>query len=790
MIRPSRPPLRGGRQSRLLGVALGLMAGLAGSAPPAGVDQAGITSPLGWAPALIAASQIAPKPAPGVRYLETRSDRAISLGLEGLDHAHVTADPGRYRLSSPTDPHYREPLGATGAGSDQQVVGLKGNRQPLIEARLHPLFPYPLQPGQDYRLDISSAQGADGRPLGPALAAIPVSYHPERISGSIQVNQVGYASHAQKFAYLGNWLGTLGPLPLDAAQFEVIAVDTGKAIFTGEARLRARADPWSGNDVYEADFSALTRPGRFRLRVPGLGISHDFVIGPEVYEPVYRTVMRLFYASRNGIPILAPWADAGYERPAGGVLSRLDGVFHANVGTSPLGRGEAPGGRHPVSRGWFDAGDFGQYVVNAGPVWYQIGAALDIAPGNFRDGDLGIPESGNGLPDVLDELEWGMDWLLTMQDTEDGGVYSRIASATWDSVPPYRIDQPRLIFEKTTHATAVFAAAAAIHSRLLRDYRPERAATVLKAAEAAWDYLQSHPQWPAEGDRYQNPKGIHAGDYADSSAQDNLLWASAELYRTTGRQSYGEAYRRRAQDLKVDVTSNISFKDQGLAALWAYLMTADSSSDPVLYQQARGAFLAAADWRIREGEAHPFRAPTHHAIQWAGWGSFGRSTAATLPLLQAYHLTGKDSYRDWAWLTPNPQLGANPQGISYITGLGALSPRFPLSLLSKLDDVAEPLRGIPVHGPHYHLPALWAEMRAVNEGYFPPEKPSSPQPKDARDYADAYPVLRRYTDSDALPPMSEPTIAEYAQVGVAYGLLRDEGLGWSEKGEATRSAGR
>ncbi|MBP6582719.1 MAG: glycoside hydrolase family 9 protein [Chromatiaceae bacterium] len=773
-----------------LGIALGLAAGGACSALPPTRDQLGITSPLAWPPAVLAVSQIAPNPAAGVRYVETRSDRAITLGLDGLDHAQATADPQRYRLSSPTDPAYREPIGATGAGSDQQVVDLKANRQPMIEARLHLLFSQPLRPGHEYRLDVASAQGADGRPLGPALAALAFAYHPERLSGSIQVNQVGYAPQAKKYGYLGNWLGTLGALPLDLPPFEVIAVDSGQTVFAGEAKPRADADPWSGNNVYEVDFSALTTPGRYRLRVPGLGISDTFAIGPQVYEPVYRAVMRLFYHSRNGTPILAPWADAGYERPEGGVPARLDGVFHAAVGTSPLGRGEPAGGRHPVSRGWFDAGDFGQYVVNAGPVWYQIGAALDIAPGNFRDGDLDIPESGNGLPDVLDELEWGMDWLLTMQDPEDGGVYYRITSATWDSVPPYRIDQPRLIFEKTTHATAVFAASAAIHARLLRDYRPERASRVLKAAEAAWDFLQTHPQWPAEGERYRNPEGIRAGDYADSSALDNLLWASAELYRATGREVYRDAYRLRAKDLKVDPTANVSFKDQGQAALWAYLMTQDPSGDPVLDKQARGAILAAADWRIRQGEAHPFRAPTHQAIQWAGWGSFGRSTSSTLPLLQAYHLTGKDHYREWAWLTPQPQLGANPQGLSYITGLGARSPRFPLSLLSKMDEVAEPLRGIPVHGPHFHLPALWAEMRAVNEGYFPPNKPANPQPKDARDFADAYPVLRRYTDSDALPPMSEPTIAEYAQVGVAYALLRDERLGRPDTEEPPQATGR
>ncbi len=114
---PLGPALR--RRVGPIGMGLWLVAGGACSAPPATVDQVGITSPLAWPPAVLAASQVEPQPAAGVRYLETRSERAISLGLEGLDHTQVTADPQRYRLSSPTDPRYREPVGASGAGSDQ-----------------------------------------------------------------------------------------------------------------------------------------------------------------------------------------------------------------------------------------------------------------------------------------------------------------------------------------------------------------------------------------------------------------------------------------------------------------------------------------------------------------------------------------------------------------------------------------------------------------------------------------------------------------------------------------------
>ena len=119
-------------------------------------------------------------------------------------------------------------------------------------------------------------------------------------------------------------------------------------------------------------------------------------------------------------------------------------------------------------------------------------------------------------------------------------------------------------------------------------------------------------------------------------------------------------------------------------------------------------------------------------------------------------------------MTTDPQLGANPQAMSYVTGTGARSPREPLSKLSQYDDVDAPLNGIPVNGPHFHLPAIWQSTRAVNAGYFPPEKTLE------ADLSSPYPALRRYTDSQLLPPMSEPTIAEIARTAVAFGLLRDE----------------
>jgi hypothetical protein len=682
------------------------------------------------------------------------SNRTISIVLSttinpvaaGLDH--------EYSLSSIEDSHFQPPRPALRSGLDRQVVGFIDDHTAVTETRLHLVFDTAMQPDTQYML----------RGPGLAEAGTPLIYQPPLATASIQVNQIGYAPGADKYAYIGNWLGTAGALPIDDQYFLVIDEINGNTVYRGELTLRAIADPWSGNDVYEADFSALREPGRYYLQLPGIGYSDHFSIASNVYDRVYRSTARYFYHHRNHSPITAPWATPGYERDQG-MSAEVDGTFHPGVAASPLGSGEI--GYREITGGWFDAGDYGQYIPNAAPIWYVAGAAMDVAAERFRDGDFNIPESGNGIPDLLDELEWGMDWALAMQDENDGGVWFRIASEQWDSSLPAEVSAVRYIGEKTTHATAAFAAMAAIHSRLLTSYRPERAARTLAAAKHAWRFLENQPQWPAEGQLYSNPQGTHAGTYADNSAIDNRMWAAAELYRSTGEARYHDAYKNMASQVRIDPTAVVSFRDQSMAALWAYLNADWPDRDPSLHAAALESVVAGAQWRLRVASEHPFRASVHPHMPFLGWGSFAHSTRATLPLMQAWFLTGDELYRQQAWSTPHVQLGVNPQALCYITGLGQRSPRFPLSKLSQYDNVSEPLPGIPVNGPHYYLPASWASTRAVNQGYYP--SPSTVDNTNA-----SYPPLRRFTDSQYLPPMTEPTIAEAASIAIAYGLLREE----------------
>jgi len=641
-------------------------------------------------------------------------------------------------------------------GEDTQVVGFRDWRAPvpLAEKRIHVLLASPPAAGASCLVQLESALFLARR---PSL----VFERPQR-SPAVQVNQLGFQPGQRKYAYVGAWLGTAGPMPVRAEAFEVVSPD-GNVAYEGKLVLRSRADPWSGNDVWEADFSQLQRPGQYRVRVPGIGSSDPFPIHADPYREAHRTVMRVLYHSRNSTPIESPWASPGHER-AGGIHPDLDGTFDPGVGKSPLGRDETPGERHAVSRGWFDAGDYGQYVPNAAPLWFVVSLGLDLDPGAFQDGDLRIPESGNGLADVLDELDWGFEWARSMQDPLDGGVYFRIASLRWDDGLPSSVAVPRLIAEKTTHATASFAALAAIHARLLAVARPERAQLAAKAAERAWQFAASHPAWPAEGTRYRNRPGVSAGEYADMSSLDNRVWAAAELFRLTGKQEYLGFYEQNFPLVPLDPTGEVSYSHQAMAALWAYHATADDRRDPALVESARRAIVAGADWRARQMEGHPFRAPIHPDRALVGWGSFGHSARAVLSLAAAYKLTGDDRYRLAAWDAPAPQFGANPIALSFVTGVGVRSPRYPLSKLSQYSRAGIALPGLPVNGPFARLPTPWPTTRAVVDTYRPAAEPGG-----------GYPVLRRYTDARHLPPMSEPTIAEVARIGIALGLLRDGG---------------
>mgnify|MGYP001813302571 FL=1 len=210
----------------------------------------------------------------GMAVAGLRSHQAITLLVPKLDPRQDTLKPQDFTLQSDHDPAYRESQPAARLGLDRQVTGFVDDHTAITETRVHLLFPHALQDGLSYRLHAPAV----------GLANMPVTWKADQPSGSIQLNQVGYLPAARKLAYIGNWLGDAGPMPVDATDYSVIDTDTGDTLLQGKLELRAADDPWSGNDIYLADFSALQKTGDYRLRVAGLGLSDSFRIAPDVYD--------------------------------------------------------------------------------------------------------------------------------------------------------------------------------------------------------------------------------------------------------------------------------------------------------------------------------------------------------------------------------------------------------------------------------------------------------------------------------------------------------------------------
>ncbi|MCS6831036.1 MAG: glycoside hydrolase family 9 protein, partial [bacterium] len=294
---------------------------------------------------------------------------------------------------------------------------------------------------------------------------------PEKQHPPIKVNQLGYLPQMVKVAKIS----------APVKRFRVVEVGSGRTVYEGDTRLVRENDPVSGDTVVEADFSAVRRPGKYRIEANGLEASPQFEIREGIYDRLFVDATRFYYLQRCGMELSKQFA-ADFARPA---CHLGDKQAVTREGTDP----------RDVTGGWHDAGDHNKY-----PPWvrYPLFFMLDLydlKPAAFTDGQLNIPESGNGVPDILDEAAWELDWLLKMQIREGaqaGAVYDRIH----EHAAPRRenvqwLQEERRLLPPTHEATAVCAAVWARAARTfstIPSLRP-KAQRYLEAARLAWKRL-------------------------------------------------------------------------------------------------------------------------------------------------------------------------------------------------------------------------------------------------------------------------------------------------------------
>lgn len=221
---------------------------------------------------------------------------------------------------------------------------------------------------------------------------------------AVKLNLLGFLPASQKLAVVSD---------ASAGQdgFTVVDAASGKTVFEGRLGAPAVWDA-SGETVRIADFSALRTPGSYKLRVNGQPESKPFPVAADAYRALDAAAIKAYYYQRAGIAIEPRYAGT-WARPLGHPDDHV--LVHESAASK-----ERPAGTVIASpKGWYDAGDYNKYIVNSGISTYTLLAAYEHFPQFFDGLALNIPETGNGLPDLLNEALWNLDWMATMQDPND-----------------------------------------------------------------------------------------------------------------------------------------------------------------------------------------------------------------------------------------------------------------------------------------------------------------------------------------------------------------------------------
>lgn len=513
--------------------------------------------------------------------------------------------------------------------------------------------------------------------IGIAIAATGFLLAQEA-SLDISVDQVGYRPDAEK-------LGMVRTASAQPVAFSVKRSKDKSTAFSGKLSS-ATTDTDSGDQVAVADFSPLKQAGSYYLDVAGVGHSWDFQIASDIYRNTYYLAARSFYGQRCGTAV-----DLGPQSPQfRHAICHTIGNYDSSSGTT---------GNHISAKGWHDAGDYGRYVVNSGISTGTLLWAWEIYHDRIVSSSLDIPESGGATPDLLSEVRWNLDWMLSMQDT-DGGVFHKQTSTHFcgfimpeaDSLPSSVIGSGQTPF-KTSCATADLAAVAAIAARLFKPYDAAYADTCLRAARSAWKWLGQHPAVV-----FRNPANVTTGEYGDNDCSDELLWAASELWRTTGERPYHDYYLAHYQAFldKLTATDPQSWAQVSPLALWGYAL--DSRADPEASSAIRRRAIAAADSIVARLKQNSYRTSLTSGDY--KWGSNGVVANYNVQLLVAHQLEPHPAYVAAALDNMHYLLGRNTFSVSWVTQVGQHAFRNPHHRLSSADKVDLPWPGLLSGGPN------------------------------------------------------------------------------------------
>ncbi|MDR1761613.1 MAG: glycoside hydrolase family 9 protein [Bacteroidales bacterium] len=367
----------------------------------------------------------------------------------------------------------------------------------------------------------------------------------------ISIDQFGYLPESQKIAILRSpeigFDSTENYIP--AKKYALVDAKTKKTVFSAVPTVwhNGATDLSSGDKAWHFDFSAVTQEGTYYVLDSEKNVkSYEFEISANVYKNVLKQAFKVFYYQRAGFPKDAKYATEAWADGA----SHLGELQDKNC--RKWGSADDASTERDVQGGWYDAGDFNKYTNWTADYINYLLLAYEENPSAWTD-DFGIPESGNGIPDIIDEVLFGIKHLLRLQQ-EDGSVISVVALD--QASPPSAAKGQSLWGDPSTSATLSAATSYAYVAKVLADIEEQRERLMQradfefrqklqKAAEKAWDWAEKNPNVTFYNNSAEHgTQGLAAGqqEVDDLARMEKKLHAAMRLFKLTGNKKYQEFF--------------------------------------------------------------------------------------------------------------------------------------------------------------------------------------------------------------------------------------------------------
>ncbi|HEY9061102.1 MAG TPA: glycoside hydrolase family 9 protein [Pseudobacteroides sp.] len=499
----------------------------------------------------------------------------------------------------------------------------------------------------------------------------------EKAAPAIKINQLGFIPESEKYALVTGFPEELKAV--EGTEFQVKKVSDNSVAYQNKLALVTDFESVdSGEKILKADFTELKVPGEYYMTVsaPGIEASPKFRIGQDIYKNLIADSARYFYFQRQGIELKEPYS-MGYPRQ--------DKTPQDSIANFASGK-KAP---INITKGWHDAGDYGKYVNAGASGLSDLFWAYEMFPSQFNDNQFNIPESGNNIPDLLDECRWELEWMLKMQDSASGGFYPRVQSDSDENV------KQRIIMDQngcTTDDTACAAAILAQAYLLYKDFDPTFAAGCLSSAKKAWTFLEINTS------NIVSPPG----PYNVSNDSSDRLWAAASLFRATSDQKYNTYFKNNYTKFESKFTDSYGYGhtwgDMWFTAFLCYLKAESKDSQVVAWINTQfERWMNKISTRYNNNPWKNAVVPGNYF-----WGINMQVMNTPMDAIIGAKLLGKssDSVNILGFGSLNWLLGTNPLRYSFVSGYGEDSAKGVYSNIYNTDNKAGIPSGYMPGGPN------------------------------------------------------------------------------------------